>query len=118
MSWYNPVIGRRGPGTTDQVLFDAWSLVHFASGLLLWKIGLPANVAIMVIVVAELIENFGGGVAFFNWLGRNFGWIKIFDGQEDYRGDSVGNMLMDIVIGITAFTLAWYGIIPLGEQWF
>ena len=118
MSWWNPVIGRRGPGTTDQVLFDAWSFVHFASGLLLWKLGLGANVAIMTLLVFELIENYGGGVLFFNWLGRNFGWIKIFNEQEDYRGDSTGNMVMDIVIGVSAYALAWHEIIPLGATLF
>ena len=90
----------------------------FASGLLLWKLGLAANVAIMVIVVAELVENYVGGIALFNWLGRNFGWIKIFEGQGEYKGDSLGNMVADIVLGITGYTLAWYEIIPLGAQLF
>lgn len=118
MAWWNPVIGRRGPGETDQVLFDAWSFVHFASGLILWKLGLDANVAIMTLIVFELIENYGGGVVVFNWLGRNFGWIKIFDEQADYQGDSTGNMVMDILIGVSAYALAWFEIIPLGATLF
>jgi hypothetical protein len=118
MAWWNPVIGRRGPGDTDQVLFDAWSFIHFASGLLLWKLGLDANVAIMTLIVFELIENYGGGVAIFNWLGRNFGWIKLFDEQADYKGDSTGNMVMDILIGVAAYALAWFEIIPLGATLF
>ena len=117
-AWWNPVLGRRGPGETDQVLFDFWSLVHFTSGVLLWKIGIEANIALMILIVAELLENYGGGVAVFNWLGRNFGWIKIFEGQTEYKGDSTGNMVSDIIIGTLGYVLAWYGFLPIGGQIF
>lgn len=123
MAWWNPVLGRRGPGEIDQVLFDVWTLVHFASGLILWKIGTPANVAFMLLLAFEVFEASGAGKMVFNWLGRIkwLQWLPIIESQKRYQGDSWGNMIVDMIVGILAFSLAFYGIIPLGERldvWF
>ena len=118
MSWFNPVIGRRGPGKTDQVLFDLWSIIHFISGILLWKLGIEANWALMILIVFEIFENYGGGVAFFNWLGNNFGSIKFFEEQADYKGDSLGNVVSDVIIGSLGYILAWNELLPIGGQLF
>ena len=119
MAWYNPVIGRRGPGQIDQVLFDWWSLVHVASGLILWKIGCPANLAFLLLVAFEVFEASGAGVWVFRQIGKIkwLQWLPIIETQKSYQGDSYGNMVMDIIIGVIAFSLAFYGIIPLGERW-
>lgn len=118
MSWWNPVIGRRGPGDNNQVLFDLWSIVHFISGILLWKLGVEANWALMILLVFEVVENYGGGVAFFNWLGNNFSGIKLLEAEQDYKGDSVGNVVSDMIIGSLGYILSWYGFLPIGGQWF
>jgi len=118
MNW-NPVLGRRGPGDVDQVLFDLWSIVHFVSGIMLWKLGFDANVAFMILIAFELVENYFGGVIFFNWFGAKMGrWGKVFSSQENYKGDSIGNMLTDIMFGILGFVLCYYNFLPIGGQLF
>tara|TARA_B100000579_G_scaffold426027_1_gene432645 strand:+ start:4874 stop:5200 length:327 start_codon:yes stop_codon:yes gene_type:complete len=107
----------------DQVLFDGWTIVHFVSGVVLWKIGCPANLAFALLLAFELFEASGLGVALFRWIGKIkwLQWLPIIETQKRYTGDSFGNMVTDVIIGLLGFTLAYYGYLPIGERldlWF
>jgi hypothetical protein len=106
------VIGRRGPGYTDQMIVDWWSLIHFTSGLLLYLVGLEFIVALSILILFEFWENGRYGTAFFRNLPDWTGSIPIvssaldIDGQSQYQGDSWGNLFFDILFGIAGF---WAG---------
>lgn len=103
------VIGRRGPGYIDQMLFDWWSLVHFASGFVLALLGLEFLVALALLVLFEFWENSRFGVAFWRSFGDTFGnstRLDMIQSQSEYRGDSWGNLVFDVVFGVAGFYVA------------
>jgi hypothetical protein len=102
------VWGRRGPGYTDQVFFDVWTLVHLFFGALLWKLGVPPTYAVIILVLFELWENSAAGTAFFRMLPKAVPSLRGFaawDAQSEYRGDSWGNAAFDILAGVGAYYL-------------
>ena len=107
MTWRDRlVIGRRGPGYIDQMIFDWWSLVHFASGFFLAVLGLEFLVALGILILFEFWENSRFGIAFWRNVGMNSSRLEMFKSQADYRGDSWGNMIFDVLFGIAGFYVA------------
>ena len=107
MGWRDALVwGRRGPGYTDQVIIDLWSIVHFISGTLLWKLGLDPYPAFLVLVAFEILENSSFGTAIFRALpdivpmGKR---IAIIRDQGHYVGDSWGNLIFDIIFGVAGY---------------
>lgn len=109
MDWRDRlVIGRRGPGYTDQMLFDWWSLVHFTSGFILALIGLEFLVALALLILFEFWENSRFGVAFWRNISNNrfVPKIEMFESQAEYQGDSWGNLVFDVIFGVAGFYVA------------
>lgn len=102
------VLGRRGPGSTDQVFVDAWSTVHFLSGAILYLIGFDLDIAILILIAWEVFENSPIGTALWRSLPRFFpnSGLEMIDSQAEYVGDSWGNMAFDVVFGI----LGWVAV--------
>ena len=105
--WRDSLVwGRRGPGYTDQMLFDLWSIVHFISGLTLWKLGVEPSTAVIILIAFEIIENSPIGTAFFRALPDIIPWggrIAIVKDQGHYIGDSWGNLIFDVIFGVAGF---------------
>ena len=110
-----PVWGRRGPGLIDQMIIDPWSIVHFVSGTVLWFIGFDIYQTILILVIFEICENSRFGIAFFNQLPNRLyalvpagkrNKIEFIEAQKDYVGDSWGNLIFDIIFGVTGWLLA------------
>ncbi len=105
MSWRDRLVfGRRGPGYTDQMIFDWWSLVHFTSGFILAFLGAEFLVALAILVLFEFWENSRYGVNFWrtfpDWLPVK---IEMIESQKQYQGDSWGNLFFDILFGLAGF---------------
>lgn len=98
------VFGRRGPGYTDQVLLDLFSIIHFLSGLILYLLGFEFVVAFGLLVIFEVWENSNAGTAF--W--RKY-MARVFPSQRSYYGDSWGNLIADIVVGVLGYFVGvWF----------
>lgn len=110
-----PVWGRRGPGLTDQMIIDPWSIVHFISGTILWFIGFDFYQSIVILIIFEIWENSRFGIAFFNQLPNRLyalvpagkrNKIEFIEAQKDYVGDSWGNLIFDIIFGLSGWLIA------------
>ena len=101
------VLGRRGPGSTDQVFVDWWSLVHFVSGAILFLIGFDLDIAIVILIAWEVFENSPIGTALWRGLPRLFPSSKLdmIQSQSEYVGDSWGNMAFDVAFGILGWVI-------------
>lgn len=101
------VLGRRGPGSTDQVFVDWWSLVHFASGGLLFFVGFDLAMTIVLLIAWEVFENSPIGTALWRSLPRVFpsSNLEMIQSQSDYVGDSWGNMAFDVAFGILGWVI-------------
>ena len=98
------VFGRRGPGYIDQFIVDFYSLFHFFSGFLLgvwfeddWLIVLS------ILVFWEIVENSSRGTRFWRE------WVSLLlpgEDQTNYYGDSWGNLISDIIIGMIGYWVA------------
>jgi hypothetical protein len=110
-----PVWGRRGPGLIDQMIIDWWSIVHFISGTALWILGFDIYQTAVILIVFEIWENSRFGINFFNQLpGRIYALlpfakrakIEFIEAQKDYVGDSWGNLVFDIIFGLSGWLIA------------
>jgi hypothetical protein len=101
------VLGRRGPGSTDQVFVDSWSFVHFVSGAILFLIGFDLAIAIVILIAWEVFENSPIGTALWRSLPRLFpnSRTEMIQSQSEYVGDSWGNMAFDVVFGILGWVI-------------
>jgi hypothetical protein len=100
----NFVFGRRGPGYTDQVLLDLFSIVHFISGIILYLIGFEFVVAFGILIIFEVWENSELGTSFWRKYAS-----RIWPSQRNYVGDSWGNLIADIVVGsLGYFVGVWF----------
>ena len=102
------VVGRRGPGTTDQVFVDPWSILHFVSGAILYLIGFDLDITIIILIAWEVFENSPIGTALWRILPRLFpsSRLEMINSQAEYVGDSWGNMAFDVIFGI----LGWVAV--------
>jgi len=97
------VWGRRGPGYVDQFPVDFYSIFHFFSGFLLgiWLVDWP--IALMALVAWEIFENSSRGTKFWS---EYMNLLMPGEDQLHYVGDSWGNLITDIVIGMIGYYVA------------
>jgi len=97
------VFGRRGPGLIDQFPVDFYSLFHFMSGFLLGMWFDEWYLPFAILVAWEIIENSQRGTKFWR---EYVSLLLPGDDQTNYYGDSWGNLITDIVIGMIGYYVA------------
>ena len=99
------VFGRKGPGLIDQFPIDFYSIIHFMSGFLLgiWFESDGFFIVLSILVAWEVIENSSRGTAFWR---KYLSLLLPGDDQANYYGDSWGNLITDIIIGMIGYYVA------------
>ncbi len=82
-----------------QTILDPYSLLHFATGIIAYYLGLSFWQWFVVHGLFELIENSGPGIKFIN---QHLGWF--WPGGKDYQ-DPWENMLSDQVFALLGWAL-------------
>ena len=82
-------------------LFDQYSLLHFASGVVVYFWGFTLLVWIILHTIFEIVENSSGGVYFIDK------YITYWPGGKK-KPDTLINSIGDILFGIIGFISAKY----------
>lgn len=83
------------------LLFDQYTLLHFAVGVIAYFFGFSLLMTIVLHILFELIENTDEGIYF---ISNYLGWI--WPGGKNYA-DSVTNQVGDTIGTTAGWILAW-----------
>jgi hypothetical protein len=78
---------------SEEQSITRYTLVHFASGYIARRLGVPLAIWITIHIIFELWENSKSGVAF-------------FDSISMYTGDSLQNSLLDTLATVWGWMIA------------
>jgi hypothetical protein len=82
-----------------------FTLVHFATGYVARKMGIPLSIWITIHIIFELWENSKNGIAFFS---KKDALLHELTGirWETYSGDSLPNSLFDTLVSVWGWMIA------------
>ena len=90
------------------LLFDQYSLLHFASGVIAYFFGISFEVWILLHIVFELTENTESGMKIINT------YLKFWPGGKP-KPDTTINSLGDVISGAAGWLVA-YKLDELGDK--
>jgi hypothetical protein len=94
----------------EQSYVSAFTLVHFATGYIARKMGVPLTTWITIHIIFELWENSKNGISFF---AKKDGILHDLTGirWDTYKGDSLSNSYFDTLASMWGWMLADSGLL-------